>query len=123
MITANLAGTTHLRTDRHRDSSNSHSRLNLNDLDSEIAAAEANLSKHITTQQHQIQNGSDSCFPDTEAQKLQGMIDEYRRKRCLRDYKSWGYLACVGFVIIGTIVLIVLLATGIISLDTENGHS
>ena len=115
MITANLAGTTHLRADRHRDSSNSHSRLNLADLDSEIATAEANLNKY---QAHQ--NGTE---PDTEAQKLQGIIDEFRRKRCLRDYKNWGYLACVALVLIGTIVLIVLLATGIISLEAETSGS
>ena len=118
MITANLAGTTHLRADRHRDSSNSHSRLNLADLDSEIATAEANLNKY---QAHQ--NGQNGTEPDTEAQKLQGIIDEFRRKRCLRDYKNWGYLACVALVLIGTIVLIVLLATGIISLEAETSGS
>ena len=119
MITANLAGTTHLRADRHRDSSNSHSRLNLADLDSEIATAEANLNKYNL----ENPNGSDSLCngaEDTEAQKLQGILNDYRRKKCLRDcYKNWGFLACVACVLIGTIVLIVLLATGIISLDAS----
>ena len=125
MITANLAGTTHLRADRHRDSSNSHSRLNLADLDSEIATAEANLNKYNSSHP----NGSESLCggpEDSEAQKLQGILNDYRRKRCLRDcYKNWGYLACVSCVLIGTIVLIVLLATGIISLDASktNGSS
>merc|ERR1712029_1262453 len=98
MITANLAGTTHLRADRHRDSSNSHSRLNLADLDSEIATAEANLNKYNL----ENPNGSDSLCggaEDTEAQKLQGILNDYRRKKCLRDCYKLGIfsLCCLCF--------------------------
>ena len=108
-----------MASNSQRDSSNSHSRLNLADLDSEIATAEANLNKYNL----ENPNGSDSLCngaEDTEAQKLQGILNDYRRKKCLRDcYKNWGFLACVACVLIGTIVLIVLLATGIISLDAS----
>ncbi len=116
MITANLAGSTgsHLRTDR----GHSHSRQDLN----EILENEAGL--HAC----QYVNGADDPRTEEEkradaeanAKRLQQIVDEYKRRKCLKDYKTWGYLACVGVVVVAAIILIVLAASGFLNLDPDS---
>jgi hypothetical protein len=43
-----------------------------------------------------------------------------RLKTFLADYKTWGYMACVGLVVIGAIVIIILAAMGVISTSRES---
>ena len=107
MITANLAGTSgsHLRPDRNRDSA-SHSRLNLNDVGLDPETGE------------KYQNGEAGDETNSEsAKRFQNMVHQYRIKRCLSDYKSWGYMACVGIVIVTAIILIILAASGHLNTD------
>jgi hypothetical protein len=121
MITANVAGSSgsHLRTDRGARESRSHSRQNLNDiLESEVAAAEASLSKY----KNGNRDMSDVRWTDieaAEAKRLQELVDSYHRRRCLSDYKSWGPLVCVASVIIFAIVLVILAASGVLSTDEQ----
>ena len=102
MITANLAGTSgsHLRPDRNRDSA-SHSRLNLNDVGIDPETGEKYL------------NGEAGDGTDSETRKR----FRYRIKRCLSDYKSWGYMACMGIVIVTAIILVILAASGLLNTD------
>ena len=107
MITANLAGTSggHLRPDRARDSA-SHSRLNLNDVGLDPETGEKYL------------NGEAMDEANTgTAKRVQNMVQPKRIKKCLNDYKSWGYMACVGIVIVTAIVLIILAASGLLNTD------
>ena len=107
MITANLAGThgSHLRSERRDSPAITHSRLNLSDgLDGDGNG--------------DINNGEQALDPEA-AKKLQAMVREYRIKRCLRDYQTWGYLTCVALVVISAIVLIILAASGVLSADTD----
>ena len=119
MITANLAGSSSsakLRSDRGKDSNTHSSRLNLPDsLESEIAAAEASLSKFY--QDATNCDGIDCEAAKTEAKRLQSMIKQYKRQKCIRDYQACAYLTCVGLVLTIAIILIILAASGILSPD------
>lgn len=122
MITANLAGSassSKVRAqDRTKDSNCHSSRLNLPDsLESEIAAAEASLSKYKNDAANKCDEGRDCEAAKTEAKRLRNMIREYRRRKCMRDYQACAYLTCVGLVLLIAIVLIILAASGIISPD------
>ena len=104
MITANLAGSHRscLRSDRRGSPTDSCriSRLNLSDgLDGEANGDTI--------------NGEQTLDPEA-AKKLQDMVRQYKIKRCLSDYQTWGYLICVAFVVIFAIVLIILAASGVI---------
>ena len=103
MITANLAGSavSHLRPERmHRDSK-SHSRQNLNEA-SECFDAEAAGYKRI---QLTTADGTDVIARAGEAATNK------------RNYKAWAYMGCVGLVIVVSIILIILAASGILSTD------
>jgi hypothetical protein len=41
-------------------------------------------------------------------------------KHFLEDYKTWGYMTCVGLVVVGAIVIIILAASGVISTSRES---
>ena len=43
-----------------------------------------------------------------------------RMKHFLEDYKTWGYMTCVGLVVVGAIVIIILAASGVISTSRES---
>jgi hypothetical protein len=51
--------------------------------------------------------------------RVQRWLREYRLKRCLGDYKTWGYMVCIGVVVVGGIVLIILAAMGVISTNSD----
>lgn len=112
MITANLAGTagSHLRTDRSHRDSNSHSRHNLHELLECEAAVEAGLLNHEAGDTRTAEGRQAA-----EQQRLQQLIDQYKRRKFLRDYKTWLYLGCVGIVVVGAIVIVILAATGVIT--------
>ncbi len=118
MITANLAGSTgsHLRAERgHRDSG-SHSRL---ETDSRFNLSEASECEadggyghhhqHYHHRESEVEVGSRG--EDASASKC---------SRILRSYKTWGSLACVGLVLVISIVLIILAASGVLSTDSES---
>ena len=105
MITANLAGTqSHLRPDRGARDSTSHSRLNLN-LECDPEAGD------------KYKNGETKDTDSENAGRLQNLDHRYRFKKCIGDYKTWGYLACVALVIAATIILIILAAGGFLNTD------
>jgi len=122
MITANIAGSagggSHVRSggDRHRDSDSCNSE--------DLREIEAELQQH--TKHHRPQNGGPDTrtsqqreADDAEAQRIRQRIIEHRRKRFCKDYKTIAYLSCVGFVLIGAIVLVILFAMGIFSIDNN----
>ena len=49
---------------------------------------------------------------EVDPERMQSLLDEYRRKRCVKDYKSWAYMGCVGLVVVAALVLIILAASG-----------
>lgn len=105
MITANLAGTTsHLRCEREKYMQ-SHSRLNLNEDNSDSAS------------KHQVDITGDwnpnETTSDQDAEKLSVIC----MKRC-SHYKTWLTLGCMGLVLGGTIILIILLGMGVISTNS-----
>ena len=103
MITANLAGTqTHLRCEREKYS---HSRLNLNEDNSDSAS-----------KQNQEDLG-DWNPNDTNSDKDAEKLTEICAKKC-SHYKAWLIFGCCSLVVIGAIVLIVLLGAGVISTNS-----
>ena len=55
---------------------------------------------------------------EVDPERMQSILDEYRRKRCVRDYKAWAYMGCVGCVVLAAIILVILAASGL--LNTES---
>ena len=51
--------------------------------------------------------------------QLKKLIGDHRRKKFWNDYKTLAYLSCVAGVIVGAIVVIILAAMGIISMDSD----
>lgn len=110
MITANLAGSasSHLRSGNDRGN-NHNSRSNLNCGD------DSDTGSNCMSRQHKATECSEENWhQDSDLEK--------RMCRMGTDYKTWLYLSCVACVIIGTLVLIVLLAMGIISLNPEDNR-
>jgi len=102
MITANLAGSSlqpsHLRGEREKFKS--HSRLNLNEDNSDSASNKQNpedWNPNDTNSDHDAEKLSEVCM--------------HKCSRC----KTWLTLGCMGIVIIGTVVLIILVATGAVT--------
>ena len=119
MFTANIAGSSgsHLRTDHpHRDS-NSHSRHNLHEIDRASMTEEEKRILNANSHQRGGEGGDAVDGEPIDPERLQELINEHRRRRFMRDYKTWGYLACVAVVVIAAIVLIILAASGVISTD------
>ena len=109
MITANIAGSSgsHLRSaNRDREDDNTDSVLE--DLE-EIERCKYPLNGEISDQERQEL--------EAESKRLRQLISEHRRKKFLKDYKTWGYLVCVITVVILAIVLIILVGAGVISTD------
>lgn len=104
MITANLAGasSSHFRSERHNYS---HSRLNLNDDNSDSASRK---------DENTGDNNRRSWVRAPDPEKIQERVIE----RC-SDYKTCLYMTCVGVILVGAVVLIVLLVTGVISTDSR----
>lgn len=121
MITANVAGSSgHVRRDRRDSDSSSISSADLEEIERKC---------NDSRRQHNGQGGANSADEYTdeqrqaledEAKRLRQLISEHRRKKFFKDYKTWGYLLCVATVVIGAIVLIILLGTGVISTDTSS---
>ena len=105
MITANLAGTqSHLGVRGEREKY-SHSRLNLNEDNSDSAS-----------KQNQEDLG-DWNPNDTNSDKDAEKLTEICAKKC-SHYKAWLIFGCCSLVVIGAIVLIVLLGAGVISTNS-----
>ena len=49
---------------------------------------------------------------EVDPEQLQAILNERRRQRFMKDYKTWAYLGFCALVVIGSIVLIVLAALG-----------
>ena len=104
MITANLAGTqTHLRCEREKYTQ-SHSRLNLNEDNSDSVSR---INQGITDW------NPNETTSDQDAEKLSVIC----MKRCSR-YKQWLTLGCMGLVLGATVILIILLGMGVISTNS-----
>lgn len=121
MFTANLAGSagSHLRPDRdhghgHRDS-NTHSRMNLHEID-QLGSDEEAIKRLQAA--HNKDGNTERIEVDPE--RMQSLLNEYRRKRCQGDYKSWAYMTCVGLVVLAAIVLVILAAMGHLNLDSSS---
>ena len=112
MFTANLAGSasSHLRPyDRNRDTS--HSRLSIcQDQANELEEAKKRLGGSTL----EVTNNQEANYErlEVDPEQLQAILDERRRDRFMRDYKTWAYLGTCCIIIIGAIVLIVLAALG-----------
>ena len=113
MFTANLAGSasSHLRPyDTKRDSS--HSRLNLHELDQINELEEAKKRLNGSTLEVRTSQEANCERLEVDPEQLQAILDERRRDRFMKDYKTWAYLGFCAFIIIGAIVLVVLAALG-----------
>ena len=106
MITANIAGSSgsHLRPNRDRDT----------DSDYNADLEEIERCKYINGGEISDQERQEL---EAESKRLRQLIQEHRRKKFLKDYKTWGYLCCVITVVILAIVLIILVGAGVISTD------
>ena len=120
MFTANLAGSasSHLRP---YDSSTKNdpnyfrsSHLNLN----EIEQADEETKKRLFGGNSSVDGGGINSLDtnnerlEIDPERLQSLLNERRRQRCMRDYKTWAYLSCVALIVIGAIVLIILVGSG-----------
>ena len=121
MFTANLAGSaggSHLRPDRdhggHRDS-NTHSRMNLHEID-QLGSDEEAIKR---LQAAHNKDGNNERL-EVDPERMQSLLNEYRRKRCQGDYKSWAYMGCVGLVVLAAIVLVILAASGYLNVDSNS---
>ncbi len=113
MISANIAASSHLKRRRDSDSDSSG---DLEEIErkypSENGNAEGQDNLDCLTQEERAAR-------EEEARRIRQLIIEHRRKKCLKDYKTWGYLVCVAVIVIGAIVLIVLAGAGVISTDSS----
>ena len=106
MITANLAGTTsHLRAEREKYTQ-SHSRLNLNEDNSDSVSR---LNQEINT--------TDWNPNETSSEQDAEKLSDVCMKRC-SHYKAWLTLGCMGLVLAATVILIILLGMGVISTNS-----
>ena len=122
MITANVAGI--LGGDRKGcgDSNSTLSSDELQEMENQLNEAE-NSSKKAAVTTDEICHQDDDLRTVEERQQahenkvnqLRRLIEEHRRKKCWKDYKSYAVFLCMGSVIIAAIVLIILAAMGIIS--------
>ena len=115
MFTANLAGSSssHLRPyDTKRDSHSSHSRLNLHELDQVTEVEEAK--KRLYENNVEVRNSQDANYErlEVDPEKFQAVLNERRRERFMKDYKTWLYLGLCSLIIIGAVVLIILAGMG-----------
>ena len=118
MFTANLAGSasSHLRPfDAKRDSDcHTNSRINLHEIGQASVDDEGKSrlygNGNNVEQVNNVQTNYDRLEVDPE--RTQSILNERRRQRCLKDYKTWAYLICVGIIVIGGIVLIILAGLG-----------
>ena len=116
MFTANLAGSasSHLRPYDTKRDSGSGSRFNLDKIGQ--AALDEESKKRLygngnnSEQLNNVQQNDDRLEVDPE--RMQSILNERRRQRCLKDYRTWAYLICVGIIVIGALVLIILAALG-----------
>ena len=115
MFTANLAGSasSHLRPyDTRKDCHSSNSRLNLyeGDQGGELEDAKKRLNGGPIEDRPLQETTIERLEVDPE--QLQAILNERRRQRFMKDYKTWAYLGFCALVVIGSIVLIVLAALG-----------
>ena len=115
MFTANLAGSanSHLRPyDTRRDCHSSHSRLNLSDLDQQSDLEDGR--NRLNGSYVEVRNVQDTVPErlEVDPEQLQAILNERRRERFKKDYKTWLYLGFCAGIIIGAIVLIVLAGMG-----------
>ena len=116
MFTANLAGTagSHLRPyDTKRDSHGSHSRLNLHELDQAIEVEEAKKRLYGNNVEN-VKNNPEANYErlEVDPERLQAILNERRRERFMKDYKTWAYMGFCSLIVIGALVLIILAAKG-----------
>ena len=112
MFTANLAGSanSHLRPyDRSRDVSRSHLSI-YQDQANELEEAKKRLGGSTL----EVTNNQEQNYErlEVDPEQMQAILDERRRQRFLRDYKTWAYLGFCCLIIIGAMILIVLAALG-----------
>ena len=127
MITANVAGI--LGGDRKGcGDSSSLSSDELQEMENQLKFEEAESSskKAVTNQMICQQDGDDPRTAEERQQahenkvnQLRTLIEEHRRKKCWKDYKSYAVFLCMGSVIIAAIVLIIMAAMGIIFTDRD----
>lgn len=43
-----------------------------------------------------------------------------RSRKCRANCKAWGYLVCIGVVVVGALILIILTAMGVIKTSTDS---
>lgn len=115
MFTANLAGSasSHLRPyDTKRDSHSSHSRLNLHEIDQ--IALDEDAKRRLYGNHAGMHNTSETNCErlEVDPERMKAILNEKKREQFMRDYKTWGYLACVALIVIAAIILIILAATG-----------
>lgn len=123
MITANVAGSSgsHVRRDR-RDSGSSISSADLEEIERKCNDSRRHQNGQGANGSGQVEDYTDEQRQalEEEAKRIRQLILEHRRKKFLKDYKTWGYLLCVATVVIGAIVIIILLGAGVISTDTSS---
>ena len=104
MITANIAG-----------SSGSHLRSSNRDRDQDsVSSGDLEEIERKYPKNGEITEEERAALEE-ESKRLRQLISEHRRKKFLKDYKTWGYLCCVVTVVILAIVLIILVGAGVIS--------
>ena len=120
MITANVAGI--LGGDRKGCAdSNSLSSDELQEMENQLnAEAKCSKAADVTEiSQDDPRTVEERQAHENKVNQLRILIEEHRRKKCWKDYKSYAVLLCMGSVIIAAIVLIILAAMGIISTDSD----